>query len=329
MTQNVLATSSTASASTPPPARRYDVVDPSTGEVFATAPLSGAEDVDRGLRGPRRRPSRRWRDTTPAERQRALLKIADAIEARADELVDVESREHRQAARAHRRARSCRRRSTRSGSSPARPGCSRAASAGEYMAGHTSLHPARADRRRRPGHAVELPADDGGLEVRARRSRPATPSCSSRRDTTPASHAAAGRDRQRVPPAGRASTWSAATGTPAGRSSSTRSRRWSRSPARSGPAWRSPASAAAAPEAGPPRARRQGAGDRLRRRRHRGGRRGHRAARATSTPARTAPRRPGCSPGRASTTTSSPRSPSRPATPRPACPTTRTSSTAR
>ena len=39
--------------------------------------------------------------------------------------------------------------------------------AGEYMAGHTSLHPARADRRVRAGHAVELPDDDGGLEVRA------------------------------------------------------------------------------------------------------------------------------------------------------------------
>ena len=32
-----------------------------------------------------------WRDTTPAERQPALLKLADAVEARADELVAVES----------------------------------------------------------------------------------------------------------------------------------------------------------------------------------------------------------------------------------------------
>ena len=31
-----------------------------------------------------------WRDTTPSERQRALLKLADAVEARADELVDAE-----------------------------------------------------------------------------------------------------------------------------------------------------------------------------------------------------------------------------------------------
>src|SRR5919112_1320277 len=32
-----------------------------------------------------------WRNTTPSERQLALIRIADAIEARADELVAVES----------------------------------------------------------------------------------------------------------------------------------------------------------------------------------------------------------------------------------------------
>ena len=65
-------------------------------------------------------------------------------------------------------------------------------------------------------------------------------------------------------------------------------------------------------QARPPRARRQGAGDRVRRRRPRAGGREHRASRATSTPARTAPPPPACSPARASTTTSSPRSSSRP-----------------
>ena len=61
--------------------------------------------------------------------------------------------------------------------------------AGEYMRGLHLVHPARADRRVRPGRAVELPDDDGRLEVRARRSPPATPWCSSRRDTTPATTA--------------------------------------------------------------------------------------------------------------------------------------------
>ena len=56
---------------------------------------------------------------------------------------------------------------------------------------------------------------------------------------------------------------------------------------------------------------------------------GHRRRRATSTPARTAPPPPGCLPDPAYTTTSSRRSPSRPRTRGPGCPTTRTCSTAR
>ena len=32
-----------------------------------------------------------WRDSTPSERQRAILKIADAIESRSEELVKIES----------------------------------------------------------------------------------------------------------------------------------------------------------------------------------------------------------------------------------------------
>ncbi|HEY3438996.1 MAG TPA: gamma-aminobutyraldehyde dehydrogenase [Actinotalea sp.] len=68
-----------------------DIVDPTTGERYAVAPVSSAADVDRALRTAARA-FETWRDTTPAERQLALLKIADAIEARAQEFVDVESR---------------------------------------------------------------------------------------------------------------------------------------------------------------------------------------------------------------------------------------------
>jgi betaine-aldehyde dehydrogenase len=58
--------------------------------VYATAPLSAAADVDAAMAAAAAAfPA--WRDTTPSERQKALLKIADAIEARADELVAVES----------------------------------------------------------------------------------------------------------------------------------------------------------------------------------------------------------------------------------------------
>jgi len=71
--------------------RHADLVDPSTGEVFASAPVSGDEDVDRAMRAAATA-FESWRDTTPSERQRALLKIADAIEAHAEELVALESR---------------------------------------------------------------------------------------------------------------------------------------------------------------------------------------------------------------------------------------------
>ncbi|MFI2301333.1 gamma-aminobutyraldehyde dehydrogenase [Actinacidiphila glaucinigra] len=70
--------------------RTTDVVNPATGEVYATAPLSAAADVDAAMAAAAAAfPA--WRDTTPSERQRALLRIADAFEARADELVAVES----------------------------------------------------------------------------------------------------------------------------------------------------------------------------------------------------------------------------------------------
>jgi betaine-aldehyde dehydrogenase len=70
--------------------RAGDLVDPSTGDVFGTAPVSGEADVDRALTAARAA-FETWRDTTPSERQRALLKIADAFERRADDLVAAES----------------------------------------------------------------------------------------------------------------------------------------------------------------------------------------------------------------------------------------------
>ena len=71
--------------------RTMDLIDPSTGEAYGTAPLSGPEDVDRAMAAAAEA-FETWRDTTPAERQRALLRIADAFEQRAEELVAAESR---------------------------------------------------------------------------------------------------------------------------------------------------------------------------------------------------------------------------------------------
>ncbi|MFE3201093.1 gamma-aminobutyraldehyde dehydrogenase [Embleya sp. NPDC059237] len=68
-----------------------DIVDPATGEVYATSPLSRERDVDAAMRAAATA-FESWSETTPAERQLALLKIADAVEKRADELIDAECR---------------------------------------------------------------------------------------------------------------------------------------------------------------------------------------------------------------------------------------------
>ncbi|MGW6708185.1 gamma-aminobutyraldehyde dehydrogenase [Streptomyces sp. NPDC054956] len=70
--------------------RTTEVVNPATGEAYATAPLSGQADVDEAMAAAAAAfPA--WRDATPSERQKALLRIADAFEARAEELVATES----------------------------------------------------------------------------------------------------------------------------------------------------------------------------------------------------------------------------------------------
>ncbi len=67
-----------------------ELIDPSTGQVFAGAPIASATDVDRAVAAAREAFGS-WRGTTPGERQTAILKIADLIEQNADELVRLES----------------------------------------------------------------------------------------------------------------------------------------------------------------------------------------------------------------------------------------------
>ena len=67
-----------------------EVINPSTGQAYATAPVSSAADVDQAMKAASDA-FVDWRDSTPSERQRALLKIADAFESRADELIAIES----------------------------------------------------------------------------------------------------------------------------------------------------------------------------------------------------------------------------------------------
>src|SRR6266508_1913226 len=74
----------------PATAEYADLVNPATGDVFAAAPISGAQDVDRAVKAAGKA-FETWRDTTPAERQLALLRIADSLERRAEEVIAAES----------------------------------------------------------------------------------------------------------------------------------------------------------------------------------------------------------------------------------------------
>src|SRR5262249_61253898 len=66
--------------------KRSELINPSTGEVFATAPVSGETEVDAAVSSAAAA-FEEWRGSTPAERSLALLRVADAIEARARAVV--------------------------------------------------------------------------------------------------------------------------------------------------------------------------------------------------------------------------------------------------
>ncbi len=70
----------------------YDIVDPTTGEVYAQAPKSGAEDVDRAYAAAATAFDG-WSELTPKDRGNALLKIAQAIEDRVEEINAVECKD--------------------------------------------------------------------------------------------------------------------------------------------------------------------------------------------------------------------------------------------
>jgi betaine-aldehyde dehydrogenase len=74
----------------PAEGRTAAVVNPANGEVIAHAPESTAEDVDRAVKAARAAyPA--WSTATPGERALALLRLADALEERAEELAQLEA----------------------------------------------------------------------------------------------------------------------------------------------------------------------------------------------------------------------------------------------
>ncbi|GLY53269.1 aminobutyraldehyde dehydrogenase [Lentzea sp. NBRC 102530] len=68
------------------------LVDPATGEEFGRTVVSRAAEVDAAVQAAAQA-FPRWSRTTPGERQQALLKLADLLEANAEQVADAEVRE--------------------------------------------------------------------------------------------------------------------------------------------------------------------------------------------------------------------------------------------
>ena len=68
-----------------------EIVDPGTGQAYEQAPLAGPADLDAAFAAAAGAfPS--WRDTVPMDRARALLRLADRLEERAEDFVQAECR---------------------------------------------------------------------------------------------------------------------------------------------------------------------------------------------------------------------------------------------
>src|SRR5207253_530237 len=67
-----------------------DVLNPATGEAITQVPAGTAEDVDAAVQAAKDALPE-WLETTPGERAEVLLKLADLIDANAEELARIES----------------------------------------------------------------------------------------------------------------------------------------------------------------------------------------------------------------------------------------------
>ncbi|WP_309620948.1 aldehyde dehydrogenase family protein, partial [Salinibacterium sp.] len=70
----------------------FEVIDPATEQSYATSPVSGKPDVDAAFSAAEAA-FEVWGESTPSERQLALFRIADAVESRAEEFADLESKD--------------------------------------------------------------------------------------------------------------------------------------------------------------------------------------------------------------------------------------------
>jgi acyl-CoA reductase-like NAD-dependent aldehyde dehydrogenase len=69
----------------------FTTFDPSTGQPIAAVAHAGAEDVDRAVRAARSTLDGKWGALLPAKRAALLYRLADLVEANADELAQLES----------------------------------------------------------------------------------------------------------------------------------------------------------------------------------------------------------------------------------------------
>lgn len=67
-----------------------DVIDPASGEPLAQVPQGTSEDIDLAVNAAAQA-FRSWRKFRPSRREKLLLALADALEARADELALLET----------------------------------------------------------------------------------------------------------------------------------------------------------------------------------------------------------------------------------------------
>src|SRR5207302_3661924 len=73
--------------------KTVDVIDPSTTDVIAKTPDGSAQDVDAAVQAARTAfDEGPWKDATAQDRGRVLLKLAQIVRDRADELAEIETR---------------------------------------------------------------------------------------------------------------------------------------------------------------------------------------------------------------------------------------------
>ena len=252
-----------------------DIVNPSTGEVYASAPNSDEQDVDLACRAAGAA-FEKWRWSTPSERQQALLKLADVIEEQRRGADRDREREHGEAGRPD-----------HVGGDPAdgrpdpllRRRCpgARGPVPGEYMRGFTS-----SIRREPVGPVAQVAPWNYPMMMAVWKFAPALAAGNTvvlkPSDTTPASSYWMVEKMQEIFPPGVCNLVCGDRDTGAALDQHKMPQLVSiTGSTRAGIAV---ATAAARRQARPPRARRQGAGRGLRRRRHPGRDRGHLGGRA-------------------------------------------------